>query len=71
MCRIEVNRMDGQGWRQWGCGREFTPALADRLIDFMGPDPEQRKLETAGLAVPAKLFRRVPVIRNTRTEGAA
>jgi hypothetical protein len=52
--------MDGQGWRQWGCGREFEPALADKLITFMGPEPERRKLEAAGLAVPSKLFRKAP-----------
>lgn len=60
MCRIEVNRMDSRGWRQWGCGREFEPALADKLIDFMLPEPDRRKLEAAGLAVPSKLFRKSP-----------
>ena len=59
-CRIEVNRFDGRGWRQWGCGREFDTALADKLIDFMRPDPQRRMLEAAGLAVPGKLFRKVP-----------
>jgi hypothetical protein len=61
-CRIEVNRFDGRGWRQWGCGREFETALADRLIDFMRPAPERRKLEAAGLAVPSKLFRKAPAV---------
>jgi hypothetical protein len=59
-CRIEVNRMDGQGWRQWGCGREFDPALADRLIAFMLPDEARREREAKGLAVPTKLFRKAP-----------
>jgi len=59
-CRIQVNRMDGQGWRQWGCGREFEPALADRLILFMLPDEARREQEAKGLAVPAKLFRKAP-----------
>lgn len=58
--RIEVNRFDGRGWRSWGCGHTFEAATADGLIRFMGPDPERRKLEAAGLAVPAKLFRKVP-----------
>jgi hypothetical protein len=52
--------MDGRGWQPWGCGREFDAATADGLIRLMGPDPERRKLEAAGLAVPSKLFRKAP-----------
>jgi hypothetical protein len=71
ICRIEVNLMDGRGWRQWGCGEEVEPALADRLIDFLGPDEARKKLEAAGLAVPSKLFRKVPAGSVTTAEGAA
>lgn len=60
--RIDVNRFDSRGWRSWGCGHEFDAAVADGLIRQMGPDPERRELEAAGLAVPSKLFRKVPVV---------
>jgi hypothetical protein len=58
--RIEVNRFDGRGWSPWGFGHTFGATTADGLIRFMGPDPERRRLEAAGLAIPAKLFRKVP-----------
>jgi hypothetical protein len=66
-----VNRFDGRGWRPWGCGHAFDAATADGLIRFMGPDPERRKLEAAGLAVPSKLFRKVPAAANEQDQGAA
>ena len=69
--RIEVNRFDGRGWRSWGCGHAFDAATADGLIDFMRPEPERRELEAAGLAVPGKLFRRVPACAVEQDQGAA
>lgn len=60
--RIEVNRFDGRGWSSWGCGHTFGAATADGLIDFMRPGLERRKLEAAGLAIPGKLFRKVPAM---------
>lgn len=46
MCRLQVNRMDGQGWIPWGGGLNMLVSMADHFI--------------AQLASPSKLLRKVP-----------